>query len=428
MTNSSARSALGLSSLAAILVLGGCGSSAPANGGHAGSGGKAGGGAGDMTANGGAGGMTANGGAGGDACAGASGCPGPVGPDGATLMTSDVVLAVPAGALAMDEMITIQPTTAPAGYVLTSTAYEFLPAGTTFAKPVTVSITMPLPTPDAHLFWSNASGGFDDIGGTVNGNVITGQVTHFSIGFAAVPKKSDGGAPDAPMMSGDGGTTTDAGGAKDAASDAAAAGTSGAAGASGTGGAGGATAADGGAAGASSSDAGTSSDAAPGSDAGGGAGSSGGSDASAGIDAASLCMPFGLNAPVFQPTLVTDGGTAPAGATYTGGTIPSGMLYLNGVTHYGATYTGPTQEILIYDATAHTLRIADHIGNGMFYIGLENVTNTDAHTIVGDVVCNTLPNSPFQTRSWYYSVVGSKLTMSSVGSSDVNSYILPAVP
>jgi hypothetical protein len=146
------------------------------------------------------------------------------------------------------------------------------------------------------------------------------------------------------------------------------------------------------------------------------------------IDAASLCSPFGLNAPVFQPVLVTDGGTAPAGSTYTGGSIPTATIYLSGVTHYGATYTGPTQEVLMFDATAHTLRIADHIGNGTFYIGLENVTNSDAHTLGGVVVCNTLPNSPFQTMSWYYSVVGANLTMSRVGSADVDGYTLPLAP
>jgi hypothetical protein len=413
MSRHATSSALALCSLTALLALGACGSSSPpAKGSQAGNGGG----------HAGAGGASGSGGLG--PCAGASGCPGPTGPDGATLSMPGVDLAVPAGALATDTMITISSTTAPAGYEVTSQAFQFLPAGTTFAKPVTVTIQMDLASPDAHIFWSNASGGFDDIGGTVNGNVITGQVTHFSIGFAAVPK-ADGGAPDAPMMmmtGTDGGAMTDV---------SALGGSSGGAGGSAAGGAGGVTAVDGSAAASSGGDASVTSDASAAIDASasadGGAGAGGGAvDASAGIDAASLCASFALNAPVLQPMLVTDGGTAPAGSTYTGGTIPSAQIYLNGVTHYGSAYGGPAQEVLVYDGAAHTLRIIDRLVNvqGLVYVGLENVTNADAHTLVGDVVCSTYPNQPAQ-MSWYYTVAGTTLTMTRVGSADVMTYILP---
>jgi hypothetical protein len=268
--------------------------------------------------------------------------------------------------------------------------------------------------PGVHLFWSNASGGFDDIGGTVVGSTITGQVMHFSVGFAAVPA-ADGG--DAGLSDGsassDGGANADAaGGGHDAASpDTSVNGGDASAGADD--------------ASAGGHDAGTASDdaSAGGVDANASP-DRGAADAGAGTDAASLCATFGLNAPVFTPTLVTDGSSAPAGSTYTGGTIPSGQAYLSAVTHYGSQYGGPAQEVMIFDWTAHTLRIVDRLGQSEYYVGLENLTNADAHTIVGDVVCTTYPQAYPSQLSWSYSS-GQKLVMSMVGSADVDSYIIP---
>ena len=83
-----------------------------------------------------------------------------------------------------------------------------------------------------------------------------------------------------------------------------------------------------------------------------------------------------------------------------------------------------TQEILTLDATAKTLQIADRVAGVTYYIGLANVTNSDAHTLAGDVVCTTYPQGAGTQRSWYYTI-GNKLTMSLVGSADVGTYLTP---
>jgi hypothetical protein len=409
------RSVVGLGVLAALGILGACGSSAPVTpGGKAGTGGKAGasaaagstgaageasGAAGDTTgaagtSTGAAGTST---GAAGDSTGAAGAVPTNVGPSGGMVTASGATLMVPSGALAATTPITLAPTNdAPQGYTLASAVYEFGPAGTTFAQPVQVEIPLSAATPDAHLFWSNAAGGYDDIGGTVVGMTITGMVNHFSKGFAATVVTAHDAGVDAPIDS-SGGSAGSGGGSAGS-------------------GAAGATVNDGGAG-------------SPGADASADDGGSAGSvDASAPIDAASLCASYALNAPVFQPTLVTDGGTAPAASTYSGGVLPSGQFLLNAVTHYGSAYTGPIGEAMIYDANAHTLRIIDRVQAVQFYIGLENVRNSDQHTIVGDVVCNTYPNQGnISQKSWSYSY-GQKLVLSPVGSSDVMSYLVQLAP
>jgi hypothetical protein len=148
---------------------------------------------------GGAGGQSATAGAGG----GASGQI--VGTSGGTVTQNGVTLVIPAAALNVNTTITVVTSTAPSGYTLASSAFQFGPSGTTFSQPVAVTIPLTQSAPGAHVFWSNASGGFDDIGGTVSGMGVTANVTHFSIGFAALPL-NDGGATDAGGSSGSGGT------------------------------------------------------------------------------------------------------------------------------------------------------------------------------------------------------------------------------
>jgi hypothetical protein len=291
-------------------------------------------------------------------------------------------LSIPANALGVDTPITVAPTTAPAGYVVASAAYQFGPSGTTFAQPVAVTIPLSAPTPGAHIFWSNASGGFDDVGGTVSGLTVTANVSHFSIGFCAVPA-SDGGANDVPAdvsTGGDGGQ-------------------SGAAGAGGAG-AGGATGSG-----------------------GGGGGTGGSTDAGAPPDAASndalasLCTTMGLNLPFAKVTLV-EAGAAPDVSTYTGGALVSGKHYLTAVSHYGGgQFTGSTQAVYTIDATAGTIQIGQFAGNGSSFIGM-TYTNVDAHTLQVTVVCHTGSATP-PGPQLYYTVSGSALTMTTVGSSDV---------
>jgi hypothetical protein len=115
-----------------------------------------------------------------------------IGTSGGTVSMGGVTLTIPAGALAFDTAISVTTTTAPSGYTLASVAYEFSPDGTVFGRPITVAIPLTSAATGAHLFWSNATNGYDDLGGTVDGTTLTGQVAHFSVGFAAIPG-ADGG-------------------------------------------------------------------------------------------------------------------------------------------------------------------------------------------------------------------------------------------
>jgi hypothetical protein len=337
-----------------------------------------------------------------------------------------VTLDVPANAVSADTPITVASTATPSGYAPVSAVYQFGPAGTTFAQPVAVTIPLTTATPDAHLFWSNAAGGFDDLGGTVTGMTLTGYVTHFSVGFCARPSR-DGGSTDAPVggTTGTGGQGTggQVGSGAGGAAGTGTAGTSGTGGAAGTGGvaggaggaadagasAGGASGGGGGAAG-SGATAGTTGSA-------GATGSDGGTDA--GADAGtSLCAQIPLNLP-FAQVGASDAAVAPDGSSYVGGTIPTGQYYLRVVTVYGgASYTGATQVEYKIDAAAHTIQIAERdpsLNSGMTY-----TTNLDAHTLQTTVVCNSSSSTP--ASQYYYSwVVGnpSRLTMTAMGGSSV---------
>ncbi len=377
---------------------------------------------------GGSGGKT--GGAGGGGAAGSQ----VVGTSGGTVTQNGVSLTIPANAVPANVAITVAPTTAPAGYALASEAFQFGPSGTTFAQPVTVKLPLTSATAGAHLFWSNASGGFDDLGGTINGMVLTGSVSHFSVGFCARPS-TDGGAG-----SGGAGGTSGSAGAGGAAGNGSAgaggrAGTSGAAGTSGTaginGGAGtgghagsGSAGTTGGSAGTTGGSAGTTGGIAgpTGGNAGttgGGAGTTGQHDAGSDGAATSLCATTPLNLPGVKVSEV-DAGVPPDVSTYTGGAITSGKYYLTADTHYGAgAYTGPIQAQYTIDATAQTIQIGERTsGGGTYYIGI-TYTNASANLLAGTVVCNTSPTN-MMTLDLYYTFSGSTLTLFQAGSSDVS--------
>jgi hypothetical protein len=110
-----------------------------------------------------------------------------IGTSGGTVSLNGVTLTIPVDALTADTAITVATMTAPAGYAVASAAYQFGPAGTMFAHAVSVTLPLTMSAPRAHLFWSNASGGFDDLGGVVSGTILMGQVTYCGIGFAATP-------------------------------------------------------------------------------------------------------------------------------------------------------------------------------------------------------------------------------------------------
>jgi hypothetical protein len=393
---------------------------------------------------------------------GTSGVGQTVGTTGATVIQSGVTLNIPANALTTNVPITVSmTTTAPSGYELASQVYQFGPSGTTFQQPVAVTIPLTSPDPDVHLFWSNAGGGFDDIGGTVNGTSLTGYVTHFSVGFGAKPtlgnphKEMDAGAGGSSgaggatgaggeggavaMGGGSGGGLAGAGGTS-AGSGGASAGAGGMS--EGTGGvsagAGGANVIDASAADATSvadvntglddaspTDASTTADVANSVDAGTvtedatGSGSSDAavdSGATADVvtsDGASLCAPFGLNLPGAQVAYV-DSAAAPDPTTYTGGTLPGGSLSLRTVTHYGSgTYSGTRQAIYTFDTTAQTIQIASFSGFiGMTYVKIA------PNKLLATVVCNT-GSTNVTSITYDYTASGATVTLTEEGSSDV---------
>lgn len=54
---------------------------------------------------------------------------------------------------------------------------------------------------------------------------------------------------------------------------------------------------------------------------------------------------------------------------------------------------------------------------------MQHLVSTDAHTLVGDVACNTYPQTQPQL-DWSYTL-GTSLTISLVGSADVKTYTVP---
>lgn len=377
---------------------GGSGGAAAAAGGKSGTGGGAGGAAGGATASGGA--------AGGQ----------PVDTAGGLVMQAGVMLSVPANAVSAPTAITVATTTAPSGYALASQAYEFGPAGTVFAKPVAVTIPLDASMPGAHVFWSNANGGFDDVGGTVNGSSITASVSHFSIGFCAVPQASSAGG-----ASGGGGNSGGSGGGGGMTS----AGTGGQSGASGGGGgaAGGGAGGPGGAGGTAGSAAGVSGNGGAGA---GGTGGAGGSSTlmDAGLNgdaAAALCKTTPLNLPFATIHTPEAGGAAPDASAYLGGTLVSGRYYLSSVTHYGGgTYAGARQVQYTIDTTAQTIVIGEFVPNtpGSGQFTAMTYTLVAPNTLQVTVVCNT-GTTPAGTFDMYFTVSGSQIVLTTAGSADV---------
>jgi len=393
--------------------------------------GGSGGGSGGTTGAGGKGGTGTSGGASGSGSGGSGGGQA-VGTSGGTVVQAGVTLTIPSSALSTSTAITVATTAAPSGYTLASEAYQFGPSGTTFAQPVAVTIPLTSATPGVHLFWSNASGGFDDVGGTVTGSSLTANVTHFSIGFCAVPKTGGttggtggssavGGASGASGGGGQAGAGA-AGGVSGAAGSGLGAGGSSSNGAGGSGAGTGGTGASTGGTGAGTGGTGTGTGGSAGTTgAGGGAGASGAIDAGlSGDAAASLCKTSPLNLP-FASVSEVDAGVAPDSSAYTGGTIVSGRYYLTSVTHYGSgSYTGSKQAQYTLDATAKTIVIGEFVPTvgGSQYVGM-TYSEINANTLRATVVCNS-GTTPSGTFDMYYTVNGSQITLTAVGSSDVS--------
>jgi hypothetical protein len=318
-----------------------------------------------------------------------------------------VTLTIPSGALTADTAISVMTIMAPASYTLVSAGYQFGPTGTAFAKPVTVTIPLTTAAPGAHLFWSNTTGGYDDLGGTVNGTTLTGSVLHFSVGFAAIPgAATDGGAGDAPTdgahpdtpadtSASDGGAQSDAGASDGSASD-------------------GGASSDAGASDGSASDGGTSSDA-------------GASDSGVAMCTSS----FAVSGANVTPQLINDS-VKPGSADFSGGTLESGTYVLTGVVHHGSQYGGATQETLVIDVIAKTMVIGD--GNPLPGYRAYNISFPASNIVGGSLSCCSFPAYPAYCTSvaqvpeygWYYTFTGTgtgaQLSSSGMGSSDVQTY------
>ncbi|HXK17077.1 MAG TPA: hypothetical protein VNG33_04720 [Polyangiaceae bacterium] len=340
-----------------------------------------------------------------------------VGKSGGMVEQDGVTLVVPPNAVSQATPITVTTISAPAGFTLASDAFQFGPDGTQFAQPVAVTIPLSAAQPNAHLFWSNANGGFDDIGGTVTAGSITGSVTHFSIGFAAKPvdASGDGGAGGAPAAAGADGSGTagapETGGSGGTGGSSDIGGTGGTGGNSDTGGTGGTggTADGGGSSGASSGASGS-----------GGAGGSGGASGSGGAGGSgggsALCTVTPLNLPFIMVT--NTAGLPPDSSTYAGGTLVSGSFYEMTVSHYGnGQYSGPGQALYKIDTTAMTIQIGERLNNVAYNVGM-TYTQTDAHTLHATVVCDTSGSYPL-TFDYDFAFVNQVLVMTIRGSADV---------
>ncbi len=115
-----------------------------------------------------------------------------------TSSSGAVKLDVPAGALHDSQQISVTPlsTAAPPGFTAQSPIYKFGPDGLVFDKPITVSIAFTATAKTPAIFWSNASGGYDQMPTTVANGVAQAQVAHFSSGFvgdAAASNDNPGG-------------------------------------------------------------------------------------------------------------------------------------------------------------------------------------------------------------------------------------------
>lgn len=111
-----------------------------------------------------------------------------VGPAGGTLDAGGGFrLDIPPGALAAPTTIRIEATdrAAPATYSPASPLYAFYPDGTTFAKPVQVTLPVPAGQPRPAIYWSDRASpdAYSAAGGTPSGDGISTFVDHFSTGF-----------------------------------------------------------------------------------------------------------------------------------------------------------------------------------------------------------------------------------------------------
>lgn len=124
-----------------------------------------------------------------------------IGAEGGTLQAPGIVLVVPPGALSQEVELSVEKVPAPQVERLTavSPVFRFGPSGLQFDSPVTVTFDFQAAGSSVpKLYWSKPGdeAAFDEVGGTVEGSRLHGQVSHFSVGFVAVTSTSGGGGGD----------------------------------------------------------------------------------------------------------------------------------------------------------------------------------------------------------------------------------------
>ena len=128
------------------------------------------------------------------------------------------------------------------------------------------------------------------------------------------------------------------------------------------------------------------------------------------------CAAIAINAPAATVTNLSNGKTIDI-AAFTGGTLESGTYWLTSVAHFGGTYMGTTQEILIVDATAKTFEDAFIGASGPAYQAFSYTTPT-ATTLTGTPICGTTATQG-ATYSFTGSGPGATFSETATGSSDV---------
>lgn len=113
---------------------------------------------------------------------------------GKIAMAGGAALDIPAGALGNDTAITIAQSsaTSPAGAL--SPVYEFGPDGTTFSKPVTVTLPVAAGTSAGSVYWSSAGGSYAELPTMVQGAIAVAQIVRLSRGFVGARCGTAGGA------------------------------------------------------------------------------------------------------------------------------------------------------------------------------------------------------------------------------------------
>lgn len=109
-----------------------------------------------------------------------------VGPEGGTIVLDGATVTFPAGALPSATSITIAATdeAPPEGHTALSRVFKCDPSGLAFDPKVTMAMKFVADGKQPTMFWSSgADPTFTDVGGTVEGDVMSAGVAHFSRGF-----------------------------------------------------------------------------------------------------------------------------------------------------------------------------------------------------------------------------------------------------